>query len=149
MGRGASVGPTWEKESSRQTAARTEPAKGSVSETVVRMETQGDVLAAIRELVEQAKSRELPAVLSFEDAAKQLSISVPTLKRMVREAEIFAVPIFKRMGIPRGEIERISRGEPSPKTLKASLNAPRSPRARKVAAKSARDEIRELAKKYR
>lgn len=132
---------------SRETAIRTDPATGSVSETVSQMELEiGDLLAQLRGVMKELKDvvKPVPMVLSYERAAQELSISVPTLKRMVRRGEITPVPVAKRMGIPRPEIERIARGEPR---LPAS-SKPRSARAKKQEAKSHGDSIRALAKKF-
>lgn len=123
--------------------ARTASGVEAVSITVDAVKTEpGDLFAEIRKLVELQS--QLPLVLTFEMAAQQLSISVPTLKRMVRDGEILSVPVFRRMGIPRAEVERIARGEPSPVGLhKSSV----SRRQRKMEAKSEAASIRALTKK--
>lgn len=113
----------------------------SVRRFIMDKLSEGDLLAAVRELVQQVKSLQLPAVLSFEDACAQLGkISVPTLKRMIRRGEIRAVPLSGRMGIPRDEIERIARGEVSPK----AAQPPKSRRQKALDASSSADAIRKM-----
>lgn len=144
-----SVRPSATMPPSSHKTARSDPATGSEIDTVVRMESKllGEVLAAVRELMRL--QTELPMVLSLEDAAKQLGdMSVPTLKRMIRDGEIDAVSLRKRVGIPRSEIERIARGEPSPRSLKTASALPRSPRARKQAAAAVAGRLRDVSKKF-
>lgn len=96
-----------------QPPVRTLAGVALVSFRVVQMQKRStELIAALRELLGEIEP--LPMVLDYESAAAQLSISPSTLKRMVRSGEIEAVPVAKRMGIPRSELERISLGIPSP-----------------------------------
>lgn len=105
----------------------------------------GELLAAVRELVELTKkSVSLPAVLSLEEAGKQLGdVSPSTVKRMIARGEVRAVPVSGRMGIPRDEIERIARGEPSPK-----LASHPTRKAKQTEATTARERRLAVSKKF-
>jgi hypothetical protein len=103
----------------------------------------GELLAVVRSLVEEVEKLRLPAVLSLEMAAHELGqISVQTLKRMIAQGEITAVPLNKREGIPRDEIERIAKGIPAEKSRRA-----REGRAKSKTAALSKAAFRAAAKK--
>lgn len=91
-----------------------------------------DELREIRELV----TAPLPKAMTFDRAARELSISIPTLRRMVRRGEISTVKISRRMMIPASEVERLT----TPPEQKS-----RQPRPRRAQARySVAEELRKL-----
>lgn len=67
----------------------------------------------LKQLLEQSKrASDLPWVLDYERAARELSVSGSTLKRMLAKGQIINVPRGDGFdpGIPRSEILRIAEG---------------------------------------
>src|SRR5882724_4609664 len=65
------------------------------------------IRAELRQLTDRLKP--LPMCLSFTAAALQLSISVATIKRMVRDGRLPTVTLGRRRLVPQTEIEHLAR----------------------------------------
>jgi excisionase family DNA binding protein len=98
-----------------------------------------NLLKEVRELKKlQAKSSgPLPQVLTYKQAAEQLSVGMTKLKAMVKRLEIRPCDVGKRKMIPLTEVQRMS--QPAP--VKES-----SPRARKRRSPDRYDPKAEAAK---
>lgn len=96
------------------------------------MSSIDEQLSAIRAELEKIHSRltgqqGLPTVLAMKEAARELSISLTTLKELVRRREILTVMIGKRRMVPASEIRRMAsiHEEKKPeKTTRSGLQDP-------------------------
>lgn len=92
-------------------------------------------------------SKELPTLLTMEEAARELSVSGRTLQRMVRSGEILASPTRGRLKIASSEIRRIATNtivvKPRGRKLKAV------PTTGGYSAENERKKLMELRKKRR
>jgi excisionase family DNA binding protein len=103
-----------------------------------------EVVDLLRQLLEATKRGSMPEILSLEQAGEQIADRHPnTIKRMVRRGELRAVPLGNTIGIPREEVERLARGEPSPVRGRRERAARKPEPARTTA-----ETIRALAKKF-
>ena len=84
------------------------------------LETQ---LAEIRQAIQELKStRILPTAFTYQEAARQLSIGLTTLRSMVAAGKIQTTkPIGRRKRIPLSEILRVAMPEPKRPKTKSSL----------------------------
>lgn len=51
----------------------------------------------------------MPRLISINDAARELSVSADTVRRLIRAKQIPAVRVARRVMIPTGELERLTR----------------------------------------
>jgi excisionase family DNA binding protein len=81
------------------------------------MQTQEDVLehllreiAKLNEKVDRLQGGRMPAMLTFEEAAREMSIGLTVLKRMVKDGAILVIDgVGERRRIPSEEILRFVR----------------------------------------
>jgi hypothetical protein len=66
------------------------------------------ISAALELITQRIGVPELPSVLTKKRAAKELSVSVSKLKRMIRDGRIFTVEIGRTQMVPAREIERLA-----------------------------------------
>jgi excisionase family DNA binding protein len=82
-----------------------------------------------------------PAAYTLEAAARQLSVSTKTVRRMMASGQLLPVTLGRRKLIPRSEIERVT-----------TPAAPRAAAARRVArvdSRAERQRLKELLKAKR
>jgi len=68
---------------------------------------------AIAKITERLGGTDLPMVLTRERAAKELSVSVSTLKKLIREGKVFTVEIGRRRMVPSAEVLRLATPPPA------------------------------------
>lgn len=95
------------------------------------------LLAEVRRVAESGR---LPTTLSMPRAARELDVSLTTLKRMVRVGRILTCEIGGRLHIPKDEILRLA-------TPTKPKSTPPPPPPRGAAAKKEAEKIRALARK--
>lgn len=99
---------------SRKTAARTVSGVESVSETVSKVDQElgklmDVVRLALREEMKLLGATTLPTVLTYKDAAHELSVSLSTLKSMVASGVVARCDRgIGGVGIPKAEILRLA-----------------------------------------
>lgn len=72
------------------------------------------LLALFRQAVrEELGATRLPTMLTLKQAARELSVSVPTINRMVRCGQLVTVPVSKKPRVPSSEISRFSASRPA------------------------------------
>lgn len=109
-----SVGSAWQKGASSHKAARTLGVTSGVFETVDSMETgmlelMAAVRLAVREEMQRIGGSQLPTVLDYKQAARELSVSPSTLKSMVKSGAIQRCDRgLGGVGIPKDEILRFA-----------------------------------------
>lgn len=102
-----------------------------------------DIRDELRELRLMVQSRDgLPFVLEPEAAAKELSISVPTLRRMISAGLVRTVMINKRAMVPASEVRRLG----TPAERPSSVTAPPKKKQRLADSKSEASKIRAALK---
>lgn len=92
-------------------------------------------LRLLREQVERQFSG-APAAYTMEAAARQLSLSTKTVRRMVASGQLLPVTLGRRKLIPRSEIERV--------TTPAAPRAAPARRPAKVDPRAERQRLRQL-----
>lgn len=99
------------------------------------------VLAELRALVAGAS---LPAALDYERAARELSVSVSQLRKLIRHGDIAVVMVGRRPKVPASEIRRLT-------AVKTEAATPRTPLKQhadgRSTAKSEAEKIRALARR--
>jgi excisionase family DNA binding protein len=97
------------------------------------------VLAELRALVAGAF---LPQAMDYERAARELSISVSQLRKLIRRGELAVVMIGRRPKVPASEVRRLTAVKAEPPTPRSKLR-----QLADAPAKSEADKIRALARR--
>ena len=97
-------------------------------------------LRLLREQIERQFGAS-PAAFTVEAAARQLSVSAKTVRRMMASGQLLPVTLGRRRLIPRSEIERV--------TTPAAPRAPAVRRTARVDPRAERQRLRELLKAKR
>lgn len=108
----------------------------------MRIEDKLDELCSTLDRLVQQLDAPMPKVLTRERAAHELSVSLTTLKQMIRDGQLVTVSIGKRQMVPASEVMRLAK--PAPAKKASSAHRPRA------AASTALDEasaVRALLKK--
>ncbi len=96
---------------SRQTAARSPDGVSGLSERLGGMdlkELEAVVRRAVQEEMRRGGEMSPPRVLTLKEAARQLSVSLSTLKGLLRTGFVRSTTVGERRMIPRSEIERLA-----------------------------------------
>lgn len=113
------------------------PEKQAMREVEEKLEALAAEIRALSEIVEASKqASHLPLVLSYERAAREMDISVPTLKRMLARGQIRSVRRGDGVGISRSEVLRIAAGQ------KVGSSRKRPDRAKAPRGSTEREKIR-------
>lgn len=101
------------------------------------------LLAELRALRAEVTGAALPQALDYERAARELSVSVSQLRKLIRHGDIATVMVGRRAKVPASEVRRLV----AVKELKASRPSPLKHYAEKGDAKSEAEKIRALARR--
>lgn len=87
-----------------------------------------DVETLLEELRRVVAGQAEPMTVGLEEAARRLSVSASTVRRLVRSGQLLTVRIGGRVMVPMGELRRLASPTEAPKRVPAPAGPPKSQR---------------------